>query len=186
MYNMNLNEQRQESRDLFTYTVFVLSLCVIFLLTFQSTIVRQTSMSPTYEDGDYLLCTKTYGVVAPERGNVVIFKAHMDVDGTGVNDVLLIKRVIAIPGDRVKVEAGQTYVNDFPIYEDYIGANYNEDFEEVIVPESTYFCMGDNRDESVDSRLDIVGFVNRSDIRGIVLFKLFPSKVCDLREVTDV
>lgn len=107
----------------------------------------------------------------PQRGDVIIFKYP---DDTTKNYV---KRVIGLPGDRVKVEDGIAYVNDEPLDEPYVvfkDKNDNlvqrdnrGDFEEVQVPNKSYFVMGDNRYNSWDSRYWVsTNFVSEDKILG--------------------
>ena len=173
---MILGEREQELRDLFRYFLFILIVCILVSLFFQCTVVRQTSMVPTFNDGDYLVCNRTLGLIEPKRGDDVIFRANMDVDGTGKQDVLLIKRVVGLPGEKIKSENGLVYVNGKRVFEDYLHGHLTDDFYEVEIPKDSYFCMGDNRPGSIDSRSSEVGFIERRDIRGIELFRLFPSE----------
>lgn len=94
--------------------------------------------------------------------DIITFDAIID----GKPDIL-IKRVIGLPGDSVKCIGKTVYVNGDPIVEFAKDPNYNTDFEEVHVPDNCYFVLGDNREVSLDSRYDEVGFVESDTIQGI-------------------
>src|SRR5205823_10056225 len=88
-----------------------------------------------------------------------------------------IKRVIAVPGDHVRVEAGQVYVNGRQLVEAYVppdnrDANSWRDGEEQVVPDSKYFVLGDHRNQSSDSRM--WGYVPRENIYGKAVFVYWP------------
>lgn len=111
----------------------------------------------------------------PQRGDVIIFKYPDDPSKNYV------KRVIGLPGERIKVEDGITYINDEPLEEDYVVFKDMEDniverdgsgdFAEVKVPEESYFVMGDNRNRSKDSRYwTTTNFVPKDNILGKALF----------------
>ncbi len=144
------------------------------------------SMKPTLLIGDHLLVSKSsYGIKLPftdqtiipvgdpERGDIVVFRFPEDRDKD------FIKRIIGLPGDRVEVKNKEVFINGKRISEPW--AHYNDRlvlpagvqprdyFGPVEVPEGHYFVMGDNRDESYDSRFWFGGkggFVPRNDILG--------------------
>ncbi len=177
------------------------------------------SMYPTLYVGDFLFVSKyTYGYSkysmplslpifdgriwedAPERGDVVVFKFPQD------NKTDFIKRVIGMPGDKIKMEEGRLYINgevvpreqieDFVMrdkfgnaerYRQYVetlpnGKKHrileisdheaNDNMQEVEIPKDSYFVMGDNRDRSADSRVN-VGFVPSENLIGKARFLFF-------------
>lgn len=150
--------------------------CII--LTFVSpTIVNQTSMLPTCQPGDYILLEKqAYLFKEPQRGDIIVFKSKIKNE-KGIMSKLLIKRIIAIPKDNIKIEGGQVYINGEKLDEKYLPLDtYTEGDIDRIIPEDTYFVMGDNRDVSVDSRDSEVGLVSKKDIYGKALVRLLPLK----------
>lgn len=127
--------------------------CYIFL--FQPHKVQGYSMYPTFDDGDYLLTDKlSYRLHEPKAGEVVVFNApdHPKYD--------YIKRIIAVPGDRVKLINGKFYVNGYILDEsEYLsseiitqGEGFLKEGGETIIPPNYYFMAGDNRPGSSDSR----------------------------------
>jgi signal peptidase I len=130
------------------------------------------SMESTLMPGDLLIADKfSYKVLGhePNRGDVMIFVYPGD-DERGKPD--FIKRIIGLPGDRVRVSDGIVYVNDKPLDEPYIKEQPFSDYEERVVPENSFFAMGDNRNHSRDSRS--WGFVPRKNLEGRALFVFFP------------
>ena len=144
------------------------------------TIVKQTSMEDTLHENDYMIMyRRAYNKNEPERGDIVVFQSSLTDEESG-HDKLLIKRVIGLPGDEIMISDNQLYINGEEYYEDYLKDGYTPAFERpaegetYTVPEGYYFCMGDNRAGSVDSRRFEVGDVPRDAIRGKVIIRLFP------------
>jgi len=158
----------------------------------QAYMIPSGSMEPTLQVGDHILVNKiVYGLRMPDtilglripgfplgkylchfervqRGDIVVFVAPYD------RETDLIKRVIGVPGDRVEVRKGTVWLNGAPMADphahflyaigDRIGSNPRDNLPEVIVPPGKFFMMGDNRDNSYDSRF--WGLANETDIEG--------------------
>lgn len=144
------------------------------------TIVKQTSMENTLHENDYMIMYRlAYKKHEPARGDIIIFQSDLINEDSG-KDKLLIKRVIGLPGDEIMIKDDQLYINGEAYYEDYLKDGYTPAFEipaegeTYTVPEGVYFCMGDNRAGSVDSRRREVGDVPRESIKGKVVIRLFP------------
>lgn len=145
------------------------------------TIVKQTSMLETFQPNDYVIVYKRAysGSKTPQRGDVVIFQSELVNEETG-GDKLLIKRVIGLPGDTIRIENEQVYLNGEMLHEDYIrdgitpSVEIPREGETFTVPEDQYYCMGDNRVVSVDSRYSEVGTVSKDQIKGKIVLRLFP------------
>lgn len=139
-------------------------------LVFAPFIVEGPSMEPNFHTGERLIVNKfIYKFDKPERGEVLVFHATEDKD--------YIKRVIALPGEKVRVEGDRVYVNGQPLDEPYLkqaldeaakeGRPYNtRNYPEQTVAEGSVFVMGDNRSNSSDSRDSSVGFVKYEQIVG--------------------
>lgn len=134
-------------------------------------VVNGTSMMPTLENGDRLLVNKLHFMFSqPQRGDVVTFK-DPSRDGK-----YLVKRVVGIPGDRIKIKEGVLYRNGKAIHEPYINTEIEDgDFGPVVVKEESIFVMGDNRHRyaSRDSRYPGVGQVSEELLEGKVEFVLW-------------
>lgn len=132
---------------------------VIYIFVAQPHQVNGHSMDPTLQTGEYLLTEKiAYRWRAPERGEIVVFRAPSTACiGTGCD---YIKRVIALPGETVKVANGKFYVNDQELDESaYLATTvttnpgaYTAGEKEITLGEDQYFVSGDNRANSADSR----------------------------------
>ena len=111
----------------------------------------------------------------PERGDIIIFKYPENEKENYV------KRVIGLPGDYVEVKEGIVYINDEPLDEDYVyyeggSVDLRGDFEKTLVPADSYFVMGDNRNNSKDSRFwTTTHFVTKEAILGKAIFSYYPS-----------
>jgi signal peptidase I len=140
---------------------------IIFL--YQPVKVEGTSMMPTLEDQERVFINKfVYRLEPIERGDVVVFRYPRDTSKS------YIKRVIAVAGDRVKIEDGMVYVNDRQIAETYVPQTYEDvrSYPETVVPPHSYFVMGDHRNLSNDSR--DFGPVDESYIYGKAVFGYWP------------
>ena len=112
----------------------------------------------------------SYLFSSPERGDIIIFKYPDD------ESINYVKRVIGLPGDIVQIIHGKVYVNDEELDEPYILEPMQDNPQELtyIVPEGSYFVMGDNRNESWDSRYwTTTHYVEKNKIIAKVLFKYF-------------
>lgn len=153
-------------RDLLV-SIVVSAFIIIFL--YQPVRVEGTSMLPMLQDQDRLFINKiAYRVGSIEHGDVVVFLYPHD------HSKSYIKRVIAVPGDDLRIDQGTVYVNGKPLKEGYVPLRYTDDRSEpeMIVPPNDYFVMGDHRSISSDSR--DFGPVDRSLIYGKAAFVYWP------------
>jgi signal peptidase I len=145
----------------------------ILIITFlyQPVRVEGTSMLPRLEDHDRLFINKfVYHIESIQHGDVVVFHYPRDPEKS------YIKRVIALPGDRLWIDHGQVWLNGKPLREQYVPDKYRDmrSMAEMVVPEGTYFMMGDHRSISSDSRE--FGPVERDLIYGKAVFIYWPAK----------
>jgi signal peptidase I len=143
-------------------------LIIVFL--YQPVRVEGTSMLPRLEDQDRLFINKfVYRFTAIERGDVVVFHYPRDPEKS------YIKRVIARPGDRLRIDHGMVWLNGQPQSEPYVPEEYRDSvsYPEIVVPVDSYFMMGDHRCISSDSRS--FGPVERKFIYGKAVFVLWPA-----------
>lgn len=162
--------------DILETITFVGSLfIVVHLFILQPHEVSGRSMDSTFHDKDHILTSKiTYRFVNPKHGDVIVFNSPSNPD------IDYIKRIIGMPGDTVKIQNGEVYVNGILLNEKYLapgiktqGEAFLSDGEEVTVPPDHVFVMGDNRPNSSDSRE--FGFIPYRDIDGEVFFRYFPA-----------
>ena len=132
-------------------------------------IVDGPSMRPTLQSQERLVVNKfIYSLRAPEKGEILVFKYPRDPSRD------FIKRVIATPGDTIEIKDGRVYVNDQMLNEDYILEKTRSEYPKATVPEGSVFVMGDNRNNSEDSRFADVGFVPYSLIKGKAMLVFWP------------
>jgi signal peptidase I len=129
-----------------------ISLCIsafVIVFLYQPVKVEGTSMLPGLEDQERIFINKfVYRLEPIERGDVVVFRYPRDPSKS------YIKRVIAVPGDRVAIRDGRVFVNGDPIPEPYVPWQYRDfrSLSEIVVPAQSYFVLGDHRSLSNDSR----------------------------------
>ena len=145
----------------------------ILIITFlyQPVRVEGTSMLPRLEDHDRLFINKfVYRISSIHRSDVVVFHYPRDPEKS------YIKRVIALPGDRIFIDRGRVFVNGKLQREPYVPEQYRDtrSMTELIVPDDAYFMMGDHRSISSDSRE--FGPVDRELIYGKAVFVYWPTK----------
>ena len=147
----------------FLLLVMIIILFKIFIFNF--ILVKGDSMNPKYKNNDFMFLNKIiYSFKPIRRGEVIVLKYRN-------ND--LIKRVIGLPNDKIKVENGKLYINNKEVKENYINSyTASYDFDEITLKDNEYFVMGDNRYNSYDSRN--FGTITKNNIIGRVEFKIFP------------
>jgi signal peptidase I len=144
------------------------SLLIITFL-YQPVRVEGTSMLPRLEDQDRLFINKfVYRFSAIEHGDVVVFHYPLDQQKS------YIKRIIAVPGDRLRIDRGQVYVNGKLLSEPYIPEEFRDvrSYDAIVIPRDEFFVMGDHRSISSDSRE--FGPVKRELIYGKAAFVYWP------------
>jgi signal peptidase I len=144
---------------------------LIITFLYQPVRVEGTSMLPRLEDRDRLFINKfVYRIEAIHRGDVVVFHYPRDPEKS------YIKRVIALPGDHLRIDHGSVWLNGQRLIEPYVPEEYRDtrSYPEMIVPEDEYFMMGDHRSISSDSRE--FGPVDRDLIYGKAAFVYWPSR----------
>lgn len=132
--------------------------------------VPTSSMENTIMAGDRVVALRTsYLFGEPQQGDVAIFRYPDDPTGK----TLYVKRVIGMPGDMVVVKDGDVYVNETLMEEPYIREKTIGNYGPFLVPEGCYFMMGDNRNNSLDSRFWSDTFVEEDEMLGKVVFKYY-------------
>ena len=201
---MNINE---ELKNILEWVICIIIAVVLglwiryYIMT--PTQVQSVSMKPTLIEGQRLILNRTIRLThkLPERGDIITFEAptedylteaefkesptarYEEPDNKFVHNVLeigkvsYIKRVIALPGEHVKIQNGKVYVNGEELEEDYLSSSVRTEAEggllvDFTVPEGTVFAMGDNRNSSVDCRA--FGCIPLERIEGKVLIRFWP------------
>lgn len=159
-----------------TLVVFAAIGTVIYLFVAQPHKVSGSSMFPNFHNADYIITDKiTYKFSLPKRGDVVVFKNPKDPTQD------FIKRVIGLPGERVKVEAGKVYINSKRLNEPYLKpevytttGSFLQEGKEATVTDGNIVVMGDNRPNSSDSRE--WGQLPNEKLIGRVILRYWPAQ----------
>ena len=175
-------EGKKESvmREIIGTIAYVAVICLVVFLVLrfvgQRTVVNGHSMDPTLANQENLIMDKlSYHFTDPKRFDVVIFPGPEE----GGEHPYYIKRVIGLPGETVQIIDGKVYINGEELTDDVYGiTDYIEEpgiaAEPLTLGEDEYFCLGDNRPVSYDSRYEAVGPVHRSEIIGKVWIRIWP------------
>lgn len=162
--------QKSELREYLEAFVIAIVLA-LFIITFiaQSFVVQGRSMEPTLYHGQRLLVDKlTYRFRPPAPGEIAVFRYPADPRRK------FIKRIIGVPGDEIMIRDTVVYLNGRPLEENYIYGPTYGDWGPRKVPAGRYFVMGDNRNNSDDSRFPDVGFVARDLLMGRAVISYWP------------
>ncbi|MBE9057296.1 signal peptidase I [Sphaerospermopsis sp. LEGE 08334] len=137
-------------------------------------LIPSESMYPTLHIGDRLVVEKvSYRFHPPETGDIVVFQTPPELQRRGYDkNQAFIKRIIGRPGEVISVANGKVYLNGQPLQEDYIAEPPNQPFPTVKIPEDEFFVMGDNRNDSNDSRY--WGFLPQQNLIGRATFRFWP------------
>lgn len=167
-------DQKRKSflRDLLEVVVLALALYIIINFAVQTIHVMGPSMENTLQNNDFLVASKiSYHLHDPQRGDIIVFKPTNDA----THDY--IKRIIAVPGDRLRIVHAQVFINGHRLKEDYLPEpwtwtdTWNQGNEDV-VPVNSYFVMGDNRNHSTDSRF--LGYQKKDQFLGKAWVRIWP------------
>lgn len=154
----------------------VICFAVVFLITHfigQRTVVSGSSMEDTLSNGDNLIVDKiSYRFHDPERFDVVVFPYQYE------EDTYYIKRIIGLPGEVVRIDsAGTIYINGEALAETYgteVILNSGLADNEILLGPDEYFVLGDNRNNSTDSRFESVGNIKGNNIVGKAWLRVYP------------
>ena len=147
---------------------------LVYILCFRTVVVIGNSMYDTLVDGDRILLISSMLYLEPKQGDVVVFSKDSFRSGE-----CIIKRVIASEGQHVRInfETGTVYVDEVALEEPYLytpTTDPESEKSEWIVPEGCLFVMGDNRGDSLDSRSNSIGFVDKREIIGKAVIIMLP------------
>ena len=164
---------RKSLRWVFEIAVTLVFAALTAVLMFQTVTMQESSMEPTLSVGDRFFMNRVvYKLSSPKRGDIIVFRTNASDDAA-----LHIRRVIGLPGETVQIRDGQIYI-DGELYDE------SRDFPEITNPglaengvslkSGEYFVLGDNRNNSEDSRYANIGMVNKRYIVGKIWFTCFP------------
>jgi signal peptidase I len=177
------NEWKKFLREVLETVVLAIILFLVINLISARVRVEGFSMTPTLENGEYVLISRlAYKVGDYKRGDIIVFRPPMYPDASfwqrlfglpGFDDKYedYIKRIIGLPGETVRIADGKVYINDIQLIEPYIAVpiNYSNSWT---VPEGQLFVLGDNRNNSADSHA--WGFLPEQNVLGKALVVYWP------------
>lgn len=172
-------EEQQQKQILGSLLELIVYAAIVFTATFlivtyvgQRTMVSGQSMYPTLEDRDQLMVDKlSYRFTSPKRFDIVVFR-YLYQENT-----YYIKRIIGLPGETVQIVDGTIYIDGEVLEEDYgyeTILDAKRASQPVLLGEDEYFVMGDNRNDSTDSRDAAVANVSRDQIVGKAFLRIWP------------
>ncbi|MEW9122525.1 MAG: signal peptidase I [Thermotaleaceae bacterium] len=167
-----MNQSREGLREWLEMILIAILLAVVIkAFLYDLILVDGNSMMPTLVDSERLIVSKIdYLIHSPKQGDIAIFRYPHEPK------INFIKRVIAISGDTIEIKDGEVWLNDVLFKEPYIKEKTIGDFAKRVVPENTIFVLGDNRNNSKDSRFEDVGFIPVSYVKGKAVIKVWPIK----------
>lgn len=141
-------------------------LAALFLGWFYPIRITGDSMEPALADGEIVLCDRLAKYwKLPSRGDMIAFSTE---------EGAFIKRIAALPGERVEIVAGQVFINSVPLDESVYAHGGVDSFPPMYVPDGAVFVLGDNRVKIYDSRLEAVGCIPYSEITGVPRVRISP------------
>ena len=173
-----MNKVMKEMISTLLYLLAVLCLTwIVIQFVGQRTEVEGASMEPTLYNGDNLIVDKiSYRFRDPERFDIIVFPFKYAAK------TYYIKRIIGLPGETVQIdEQGNIYINGEVLTESYGREVIKPEYiglarEPIVLGEDEYFVLGDNRNNSKDSRTEVVGNIKREDIIGRAWIRIWPFK----------
>ena len=166
-------------REIFGWIIYILIVIFVtyLIVTYvgQRTKVSGPSMEATLHDGDNLIVDKiSYRFREPERFEIIVFPYQY------AEDTYYIKRIIGMPGETIQIKDGYVYINDELLEEDIYGKEIIDETkkgiadEPIVLGDDEYFVMGDNRNNSSDSRDTSVGVLKRTQLVGRAWLRVYP------------
>ncbi len=171
------NKMKNVLKEILSISIYLLLVfCAAYLIVTyvgQRTQVSGSSMETTLSDGDHLIVDKiSYRFEDPERFDIIVFPFQYDTD------TYYIKRIIGMPGETVQIDDSGTIYIDGEVLEEIYGReviqNPGRASDPILLGEDEYFVMGDNRNNSSDSRDPSVGNIHRRDIIGRAFVRIWP------------
>lgn len=158
-------DKKKVIKEILTYGLIIIAVILVKAFVVSPIRVNGDSMYNTLHDQDIMILNETsYWFNDIERFDIVVIKSH---------DEYLIKRVIGLPGEKIECRDGQIYINGKKIKDKYAYSE-TDDFDKVEINDNEYFVLGDNRDDSLDSR--VFGVFKKKDIKGKATMTIYPFK----------
>lgn len=158
-------------KDTAKYLIIIVVILFIMTFVFSVTSVVGNSMYPTLKDGEVLILNKFHYRFSEIKREDIISLKYADTK-------YLIKRVIGLPGEKVEILDNKLYINDLEYKEEYLSEDLNyqdfklSDLNYSTIPKDMYLVLGDNRENSLDSRK--IGLIKKEDINGKISLRFWP------------
>lgn len=167
--NQTLNKKKNIFMEYVPYLFLGILFALMIRLVISPTVVVGVSMEGSLHDGDYLIVNKlAYKTGEPKHGDVVI----LDSDDVPGHDIY-IKRIVGLPGDTIEVKDGELVRNGKTINEPYAKEKMESENMKMTIPEGEVFVLGDNRNNSTDSR--IIGTLDyKEEVIGKAVLRVLP------------
>lgn len=173
----NTNEIKKDKKKeiIDFFKTIITAIIIAFIITrfiIVNAVIPSGSMENTIMTKDRLIASRlSYLFNQPERQDIVVLKSPAEDENK-----LYLKRIIGLPGETVNIIDGKVYINDnkIPLEEPYLKEDMLGDFGKYVIPEDHYFVMGDNRNNSFDSRYWQNPFVPEDKILGKAIFRYYP------------
>ena len=179
LLNLDLRGVMELLKDIWGYIITGLVVIIFFVFVITVQPVAGNSMYPVLEEGDVIVCSKLlFNRNNIKRNQIVVLKAK--------DNKSFVKRVIGLPGEKIHYLNGRLYIDDRPYDETFLDKDTvtnNFMFEDIcsiddcpngVIPDDMFLVMGDNRPNSEDSRTKEFGLVPRKNIKGGLMFRLWP------------
>ena len=160
-------------RWVFEIVVTLVLAAMVGIMLFQTVTMQESSMEPTIEVGDRFFINRVvYKFSSPKRGDLIVFRTNASDDAA-----LHIRRVIGLPGETVEIKDGKVYIDgsETALDDSFIPEKMQGSFGPYTVPDNCYFMLGDNRNDSKDSRFWKNTFVRFDQIVGKAVVRYYPS-----------
>lgn len=159
----------------------VMVLLLVFTFLFRQVKIDGDSMYPTLQDGERVIISDMF--YTPKYGDIVVISSEV------YDNVPIIKRVIATEGQWIEITGGSVYVGEdrlkmYKVSDEFVGNTYTEEIiasgllgsydYPIKVPKNHVFVLGDNREVSLDSRTEVIGFIDCRQILGKALYRVYP------------
>jgi len=164
---MKISQHLKEGLSILAIALFLSILIRVFIG--EVYIVEGLSMLPTLEDNERIIVNKLPNQISDyHQGDIVV----IEFDGEIEKDI--VKRIIAKAGDTIEIDNGKVLVNDVILQEEYLDTITQGCYQKTKVPQNKVFVMGDNRNHSLDSRFEQVGFIDISKLKGRAIVVIWP------------
>ena len=180
-YNYDLDDTSVNPRKIITgILITLIEIAIVVLAAFlivryglERMTMSGNGMEPTVKDDDSILINKmSYKLHSVKRNDVVVLRQN-----GSEHNYYVVQRVIGLPGEKVKITNGEVYIDGKVLDEKYdfpLMKNGGLALDEITLDDDEYFVLGDNRNDSLDSRSTDIGFINENKVLGKVVFRFYP------------